>query len=391
MNPKTPFKIAASKNIDHDHVNALTLLYLPIIGVDAYTLYMTLTSLVERSRLRSPSYPHALLLDVLDMAKQRFDQARNKLEACGLLETHVGEEDAVYSMFLPLSADMFIKDSPFAPYLLKTVGQQRFDELTELFRVRRPRLSGYENVSADFDDVFTPAYEPMTTQGTYVAPRRKDPRVNHDFSIETVLDALPKTIVDETLTTTRVKERLTEIAYVYALDVEAMTDVIKSSITAQGNITLADVVNAAQKRYQAQPKHRFTKKTSGYNLDYFKSTHPKTVVEDLTGMHVPASDLKVIDRLITETGMTLEVINVLIAYVLKELDNRFPVYNYFEKVVAEWKRSTIETADDAIAHIKKRIQRKKQPRPTTRRGKTLPKDVQVDWFDDYLKAQSKEE
>jgi len=390
VNPKTPFKIAASKNVDHDHINVLNLLYLPIIGVDAHALYLTLVSLVDRSRLRSPSYPHALLYDVLDTESRRFDHTRSKLEACGLMETHVGEDDVIYTLFLPLSADMYVKDSPFAPYLLKAVGQQRFDEITELFRIRRPRLTGYDNVSADFDDVFTPAYEPIPTQGNYVAPRRKDPRLNHDFSIDTVLHALPKTILDDTLNTKRVRERLTEIAYVYALDAEAMTDVIKQAVNSQGTVTLADVVQAAQKRYQAQPKHRFTKKTSGYNLDYFKSAHPKEVVEDLTGMHVPASDLSIIDRLITDTGMTLEVINVLIAYVLKELDNRFPVYNYFEKVVAEWKRVGIDTADEAITHIKKRIQQKKQPKAFTRRGKTLPKDVNVDWFDDYLKAQSEE-
>ncbi|MFW5914018.1 MAG: hypothetical protein ACOCSM_03045, partial [Bacillota bacterium] len=83
----------------------------------------------------------------------------------------------------------------------------------------------------------------------------------------------------------------------------------------------------------------------------------------------------------------LEVLNVMIAYVLKELDQQFPVYNYFEKIVAEWKRLDITDAKDAIEHVQKRIKKKQAPKKNYRKARTReqPFDTSVDWFKDYLK------
>ncbi len=393
MKPNTVFKVVTTKHIDHDHRHVMTLLYLPIIGSKAYALYMTLYALTDRSQLRSPSYPHAFLFDMLHVQKQAFEVVRKKLEACGLLETYSGDEDYVYELYLPLSAEMFIKDSPFAPYLLKNIGQNRFDELLDLFKVRRLQLGNYDNITVSFDDVFTPAYEPIKpTTSQYLEGKRKVVSMHHDFDVDTLIASLPDHLVHQTTKTKRVKERLYHLAYIYALDEASMRELLQASLNADTSINFSEFIKKAQKHYQQKPKHKFTKKTSGYDIDYFKSTHPKSIVEDLTGMHVPQADLKIIDRLLTENDVQVEVINVLVAYVLKELDNQFPVYNYFEKVLAEWKRSGIQSAEDAVEHIKKRkqkIQSRKQQ--TSRpRGKTLPKDVEVDWFDAYLKEQEKE-
>jgi replication initiation and membrane attachment protein DnaB len=78
----------------------------------------------------------------------------------------------------------------------------------------------------------------------------------------------------------------------------------------------------------------------------------------------------------------------MIAYVLKELDQQFPVYNYFEKIVAEWKRLRIKTAEEAINHIEKRLRKKREPKKQSYRGynkKSHPIDTSVGWFKDYLK------
>ncbi len=392
MNPNHQFKVVSYRTLDHDHRHVLSLLYLPIIGTEAFGLYQTLYALIERSHLRSPQYPHAFLYDVLNVNGKQFLDARQKLEACGLLESYQQEDDYLYELFLPLHADLFIKDSPFAPYLLKQIGQQRFDDLIEHFKIKRPQLANYDMISVTFDEIFTPAYDKITTRSTYVAPKRKDVTINHSFSVELLLDSLPNHLTHPTTKTKRVKERLSQMAYIYALDEEHMHQLILSSLNPDTSINFAELIKQCQKEYQEKPKNQYTRKTSGYDLDYFKATHPKNIVEDLTGMHVPAADLKIIERILAESEMKLEVINVLVAYVLKELDNQFPVFNYFEKVIAEWKRSSIDSAEDAIEHIKKRKQKRteRKKQTTYRKQKTLPKDVEVDWFDDYLKEKQEE-
>ncbi len=388
LDANTRLKITAHASLSQDQLHALSLLYLPVIGSEAYSLYMALYSLTDRSRLKSPTYPHAFLFDMLNMPQQTYLKARQTLEASGLLETFKGKEEYYMELFLPLSPESFIKDSPFGPYLKHEIGEERFEDLIAHFKITRTQKKRYEAVSVSFDEVFPPMRNPVKTKAAYVQARSKKTEVKHATDIDLVLEAIPDTLLAASCRTKRFKEKLREMAYVYQLGEESLRDLIRQSLTKEKSVDFTRFRTLAQKEYQHQSPRRIQKKADAYSLDYFKSVHPKTMLEETTGMKVPAADLKVVETLITESGLPLEVLNVLIAYVLKELDNQFPVYNYFEKIVAEWKRANIETADDAIAHIEKKIQKRKQAKqakPYKKRGREKPVDTDIDWFKDYLK------
>ncbi|MFW6319877.1 MAG: DnaD domain protein [Bacillota bacterium] len=392
MNPRDPFKIIASRNLDHDHRHIMGLLYLPIIGQDAFSLYHVLYTLVDRASLHSKSYPHSFLSDIVGCNIKTLELARQKLEAVGLLESYYKDDDYLYELYLPLSAEMFIKDSMFAPYLLKQIGNDRFEDLIQSFKIKRIYHKEYDTISVGFSDVFNPAYEKISTRSQYLEAKQHPVKVNTNINIDLVIDSLPDHLVHPTTKTKKMKEKLEQFAYTYSLKEEDVKLLLLKSLNKDQSICFETLSKEAQKHYQTKPKHQHTKKSSGYNLTYFKSVHPTTIVEDLTGMHAPSADLKIIERLMTQTDLKNEVINVLIAYVLKELDNQFPVYNYFEKIVAEWKRKNIETAEDAIEHIKQRKQKRaesKKQKPRYKNNKSLPEDVKVDWFDDYLKEYEK--
>ncbi len=392
MNPRDPFKIIASRNLDHDHRHIMGLLYLPIIGQDAFSLYHVLYTLVDRASLHSKSYPHSFLSDIVGCNIKALKLARQKLEAVGLLESYHKDDDYLYELYLPLSAEMFIKDSMFAPYLLKQIGSDRFEDLIQSFKIKRIYHKEYDTISVNFSDIFNPAYEKITTRSQYLEAKHHPVKVDTTINIDLVIDSLPDHLIHPTTKTNKMKEKLEQFAYTYSLNEENLKALLLKSLNKDQSICFETLSKEAQKHYQTQPKNQHTKKASGYNLTYFKSVHPTTIVEDLTGMHAPSADLKIIERLMTQTDLKNEVINVLIAYVLKELDNQFPVYNYFEKIVAEWKRKNIETAEDAIAHIKQRKQKRaetKKQKTRYKNNKSLPEDVKVDWFDDYLKEYEK--
>ena len=63
----------------------LTLLYQPIIGDSAYTLYLTLMNMMDRQSLISEEYLHADLESLLNRKLDLIEQDRFKLEAIGLL------------------------------------------------------------------------------------------------------------------------------------------------------------------------------------------------------------------------------------------------------------------------------------------------------------------
>ena len=86
--------VYASTTLNGDDVNVITLLYSPLIEADAYKMYMTLHSLLNRSNLTSHTLLHKEILDILGLNSKTFAEARLKLEAIGLLSTYKHENDS---------------------------------------------------------------------------------------------------------------------------------------------------------------------------------------------------------------------------------------------------------------------------------------------------------
>ncbi len=382
----TPLKIEAKAPFSHIHQQTMSLLYLPVIGREAFSTYMALYALVERSTLKSPEHPHSFLYDMLNMRPDTFLNARRTLEAIGLIETYEKEDGLLIECYHPLSADAFIKDSHFSAYLEKAVGRERFQDLITHFKVKRTKLKDYTSVSARFDEIFPPLRKKPTTRSQYIGSKTKPIESEPDIDVELVLDGIPTSLLGAKGRTNATKSRLKTIAYIYAYDESSLQEAVRKNLKSDGSIDFDALSHEAQSHYQ-KSRGPITKKTDSASLEYFKNTHPRTLLEDSTGHKVPSADLKVIDRLIENSDLPLEVINVMIAYVLKELDQQFPVYNYFEKIVAEWKRLGINDAKDAIEHVQKRIKKKHAPKQKTGRSRTReqPFDTSVGWFKDYLK------
>ena len=144
INRLDSFKLVTYQNIDVDERNVVTLLYQPLIGTKAYSLYMVLWSLIDRARLRTPNYNHDKLYDLLDLSPDTFTTVRKKLEAIGLITVYQNEEQYLYELKAPLSAEEFIKDGSLGAYLFSKIGKINFDELVGLFRVSTIEKDGFK-------------------------------------------------------------------------------------------------------------------------------------------------------------------------------------------------------------------------------------------------------
>ncbi len=385
-------RVVTCAPITHVQTHVMSLLYLPIVGRDAHALYFALHGLSNRYGLKSCEYPKVFLLDLLSLAPDAFERACRTLEAAGLLETYEGPEGFLYELYLPLSPEAFFKDSPFAPYLQRAVGEERFLDLHAQFQIdSNKKKTGYTARTARFDEVFPPIEKQSGPGGELSEARTKKLNIQTTADVELVLAGIPKTLLADSMRTKQTKEKLKQTAYLYSLDEKHLGDLIKKSLTKNKTIDFSALSHHAKAHYRAardktSRKGPIQRKQEPHGLAYFKRVHPRTLLAETTGEEPPAADLRVIERLIEESGLPLEVINVLIAYVLKELDQQVPVYGYFEKIVAEWRRNQIETADAAIAHIRKKLQRRRSPRRPSGRGEK-PFDTEVDWFKEYLKEQ----
>ena len=79
------YRLIYDEPINLAAVQSLTKVYLPIIGRDAFTLYLNWAMLGEST---DAANQHADLLDELAMSQQTFLTAREKLEGMGLLKTY---------------------------------------------------------------------------------------------------------------------------------------------------------------------------------------------------------------------------------------------------------------------------------------------------------------
>ena len=98
--------IVVNKTVLHESDRRiLTLLYQPLVGNIAISLYSTLWSYLDKFELLSNEWSHSHLLTNMMVTVNELDDARVKLEGIGLLKTYVKKGNVnsyVYELYLSL-------------------------------------------------------------------------------------------------------------------------------------------------------------------------------------------------------------------------------------------------------------------------------------------------
>ena len=164
--------IYASTTLNSDDVNVITLLYSPLIEADAYKMYMTLHSLLNRSSLTSHTLLHKEILDILGLNSKTFAQARLKLEAIGLLSTYKHDNEYIFLLKSPLTAKGFLSDGVLGMYLYSILGDAEFRRIQKLFQITKVDRTNYDEITASFDDVFKSVEDIEIKNDEYIVDRR---------------------------------------------------------------------------------------------------------------------------------------------------------------------------------------------------------------------------
>lgn len=386
------FKLITYQNIDVDERNVVTLLYQPLIGCKAFSLYLVLWSLIDRSRLKSPEYLHEKLFDLLGVAPSDFFEARKKLEAIGLLVVYQNEELYLYELRAPLSAEEFIKDGNLGSYLFNEIGETNFSDIISLFRLSKIEKDGFKNITTNFDEVFTSLPTPLETKDTFVSRAKSSMNIKHDFDFEMFIEGLSKNFVDQRKITSKVREKIVRLSYIFNLDEMAMQKVFMDSINRDKSVDLDKLDQNAKKWYQFERKTLNDVEIKGnVNAGSYsnkeiimlcETKNPVELLENLFDMKPVASELVIVDRLLKSEMLSNTLINFLFVFVIGNLGN-IPAYGYFEKVAVDWKRSNVETIEDAIKLTKERANKFKKKGHNQKN--LLPQDIESDWLDEYIK------
>jgi len=145
-------------HLNDDDRHILTDLYLPILGTEAFSLYLLLWEKIPNKEVITQRKGHAELMSLLGIDLKRFYEARIKAEALGLIRTFQKRDDLghyyVYQLFEPLSPDEFFKDDLMSIFLYEQVGESKYRLLADKYAHSDVILKDSKEITKDFLEVF---------------------------------------------------------------------------------------------------------------------------------------------------------------------------------------------------------------------------------------------
>ena len=399
------YKVVSNNYLGEIDHRVLTMLYLPILGVHAYSLYEFFYRMLPE-KLATPVMMFKDVSSILNLKPTDIELALDKLEATGLIRTYEKEDYIVFDIKKPLSPKSFIQ-SLLGLYLEKVLTKKNVEYLKSIFQIEGFSNVNLKETSKSFDQVF----------GNVVSVREKDTRKYPDemksssyleFSnkkfdyrlfLETANLNAHKVLKEE-------KDTIINLAFIYGMDPLYMSKAYNDSLNEFNVLDLnllkdnvkkwssfvnikKDIETVPNKNYDDE---RFNYLNSLDQVSYFKEITPRELLMYHSSGRAAQADLNIVERLYTELHVPYEVINVMLMRVIALKDGRIPTFNYFEKMALDWKQKGIDNAKKALDYVDLVVEQKEKDKENKnvyykpKKSKDELEDPGVSWFDDYLKS-----
>jgi len=359
----------------------LVMLYQPIVGALAISLYFTLWSNLDRTSFTSEEYLHEELARKIGVSLTSIFESRQKLEAVGLIKTYLKKDSVnnyIYELYSPLNPHDIFNNPLLNTVLYTNLGKSEYKKLVDYFSIPHIDMNGYTDISCNFTDIFeTMALD--QSEGAYDQIRKKNfnnVQLNNDMDLNLILNMIPDEMLNKRSITKEIKDYICKLSFIYNLDTDSIKELISNSIDDKKMIDkslLKD--NCAQYYsfenggknptliYRTQPERlrssvpSTSKKAKA--IYAFETTSPRDfLLSKYNGATLSKNDTNLLEHLLCDMDLKAGVVNVLIDYVLRINDNKLPK-NYVDAVASQWKRANIETVEEAMAMAKKEYQKKK--------------------------------
>lgn len=385
----------------------ITMLYQPIIGHTAVSLYFSLIDDLEKSEFMSSEFTHHHLVLNMQLKLNDIIIAREKLEAVGLLKTYIKEGDInnfVYVLYSPLSVNDFFSHPILSIALYNNLGKKEFDKLINYFKVPRLNLKDYKDITSNFSSVFDiDKRHNIVIDNDNVIKRNAgvvslDDKVDFDL----LISSIPKKIVGDKCFNDETKELINALSFTYNIDNLNMQGLVRDSINEKGLIDKNELIKQARNFYQFDNGGRLPTLIYSKQDDYLKDP-PKNatnrekmiyIFKNVTPLDYlrskyktgepPLSEVQIIEDLLVNQKMKPWVVNVLIYYVLRINNNKF-TKGYVEKIASQWLRLNIETVEDAMEVCKSEQHKKLKKKEDDK--KENKSDNLPGWFEKDIEKQ----
>ncbi len=394
----------------------VTMLYQPIIGHTAVSMYFTLIDDLLKKDFMSDELTHHHLMATMQLKLSDIVIAREKLEAVGLLKTYLKNDHVntfVYVLYSPMSANEFFNHPVLNVVLYNNLGKNEYDKLVSCYKIPKVNLKEYKDITKTFNQVFTSVSGNVFMENDNIVDKTKiDISFGNNVDFNMLISSIPKSMISDKCFNEETKELIESLAYIYKIDDLNMQVLVRNSINERGMIDKNELRKNCRNFYQFEENGKLPTLIYSKQPDYLKSPKGDSsnwakqvyTFENITPYDYLRSkykngeptirELKIIEDLMVNFKMKPGVVNVLIAYVLKVNNQKF-TRSYIETVAAQWSRLNIETVEDAMRtaekehkKIKKITEKKNAPKTVKTKEEALPS-----WFDKEIdsKEMTKEE
>lgn len=415
--PADTYTVINKTVINDSDLRIISMLYQPIIGYAAVSLYFTLVDDLDKLEIMSEELTHHHLMSTMQLKLEDIIIAREKLEAVGLLKTYLKKgtvNSYAYLIFSPISAYDFFNHPILNIVLFNNLGKKEYDKLINFFKIPRVSLKDYEDVTATFDEVFTSVRGNILELNEDIEKKDSNNIVlskGIDFNL--LISSIPESSINEKCFNQETKDLINALSFTYNLKTVDMQGLVIDSINEKGLIDKNKLRKSCRDYYQFEnngnlptliynKQPSYLKKPDGDNSKWGRLVY---AFENLTpyqflkakykGAEPTSRDKRLIENLLVEQKLAPGVVNVLIAYVLK-INNEQLKKSYVETIAGQWKRLNIETVEEAMKITEKNHRTNKKmisddkANKANNNSKKQINDTPV-WFDKETKDDISEE
>jgi len=399
--PADTYIVINKSIINNEDRKILNMLYQPIIGPLPIMLYFSLWSDLDKLELLSEEYTHHHLVTNMHLSLNEIVDAREKLEAVGLIKTYFKEgtiNNYVYELYSPLSVSEFLNHPILNIVLYNNTGKKEYENIVNYFKIPRINLNSFNDITAKFSDVFTSvpltSYDVLNDNVRKVNKLKLDINTNFDFNF--LASSFPKNVEVSKILTKENRELILNLSFIYDIDAMKMQNIIKGCFNERGTISKDDLRKACRNYYQfdhggvlpsvasnVQPE--YLRKPIGDNskrakmIYTFETITPyELLCSKNNGAEPTKRDLKLVEDLIIDYSLKAGVVNVLIDYVLKTNNNKL-TRTLVETIAGQWQRLKIETVEDAMSLAEK--EHKKYNKTKVIKKEEIKEEKIPEWFD----------
>ncbi len=417
--PADTYIVVNKTILNEEDRKIVTMLYQPIIGYTAVSLYFTLIDDLNKMEIMSEDMTHHHLMSTMQLKLDDIVVAREKLEGIGLLKTYFKSGNInsyVYLIYSPVSASDFFNHPILNVVLYNNLGKTEYTKLVNYFKIPYLNLKDYEDITSSFKDIFSTVSGKSEIVVNDIANKNKNKlSLTGIIDFDLLISGIPSDMINERCFTSDVKELINNLSFTYHISEFQMQNLVRDSINEKGMIDktllrkncrniyqLDNQGNLPTLIYSKQPD--YLKKPTGDNSKWakmvytFENTTPYNYLKaQYKGAEPTSRDLRLIENLLVDYKLNPGVVNVLISYVLK-INNQKLNKNYIEAIIGQWKRLNVETVEDAMRVTEKEHKKLKKmvskDKITPKSSKVIKEETVPAWFDKELSknnASSEEE